>query len=268
MIDRTKEMIVLKGEIKTSTVQSCFYNQNTKKWDVTFTNGKVFPYAYNNVEKLYNPGKVDLNEYILQKDGHSLADVIDIYVFQGSRTYYHVLFEGKIERDYTDGEVRLIRSVFESKRSKDLWDYFQRISEINNLRNDNGDLILKKQFEKIGFIAGDNALNPYLNGKRPGKGKSWIPIFPFGCNTSQYQAVENAINNQLSVIQGPPGTGKTQTILNIIANLLVTGKTVQIVSNNNSAIENVKEKLESPKYNLGFIVAMLGKGKRYFCVKI
>ena len=66
------------------------------------------------------------------------------------------------------------------------------------------------------------------------------------------------MENQISVIQGPPGTGKTQTILNIIANILLEGKTVQIVSNNNSAIENVYEKLSSPKYNLGFIVAMLG----------
>lgn len=83
-------------------------------------------------------------------------------------------------------------------------------------------------------------------------------IFPFGGNASQFKAVENAMRNQISVIQGPPGTGKTQTILNIIANLLVDGKTVQIVSNNNSAIENVLEKLASPKYKMGFLVASLG----------
>ena len=39
------------------------------------------------------------------------------------------------------------------------------------------------------------------------------------------------------------------------------GKTVQIVSNNNSATENVYEKLSSPKYNLGFIAATLGSSK-------
>ena len=49
------------------------------------------------------------------------------------------------------------------------------------------------------------------------------------------------MENQISVIQGPPGTGKTQTILNIIANILIQGKTVQVVSNNNSATENVFE---------------------------
>lgn len=39
------------------------------------------------------------------------------------------------------------------------------------------------------------------------------------------------------------------------------GKTVQIVSNNNSATENVYEKLSSPKYNLGFIAATLGNSE-------
>ena len=63
----------------------------------------------------------------------------------------------------------------------------------------------------------------------------------------------------MSVIQGPPGTGKTQTILNILANLLVQNRTIEIVSNNNSATENVLEKLASPKYGLDFLVAPLGK---------
>lgn len=82
-------------------------------------------------------------------------------------------------------------------------------------------------------------------------------IFPFGCNSSQYIAVENAINNKISVIEGPPGTGKTQTILNIIANIIIRNMNCQVVSNNNTAIENIEEKLT--KYNLEFITALLGK---------
>ena len=74
-----------------------------------------------------------------------------------------------------------------------------------------------------------------------------MPIFPFGCNNSQYVAVKRAMENQISVIQGPPGTGKTQTILNIIANILIQGKTVQVVSNNNSATENVFENISYVK---------------------
>ena len=110
----------------------------------------------------------------------------------------------------------------------------------------------------------DVALAKYLNPsllQEKRIGREYIPIFPFGCNNSQYKAVKNAMENQISVIQGPPGTGKTQTILNIIANILMQGKTVQIVSNNNSATENVYEKSSSPKYNLGFVAATLGSSK-------
>lgn len=80
--------------------------------------------------------------------------------------------------------------------------------------------------------------------------------YPFGCNASQKRAVEAALTHQVSIIQGPPGTGKTQTILNIVANLLMQGKTVLVVSNNNSAVENVTEKLQ--REGLGFVVAPLG----------
>ena len=39
------------------------------------------------------------------------------------------------------------------------------------------------------------------------------------------------------------------------------GQTVQIVSNNNAAIDNVYEKLASPQYNLSFIAASLGNAE-------
>jgi len=260
MINPNREMNVLKGEIRTSAVQSCQYNQITKKWDVIFSSGKKFSYAYDNVEKLYNPSILDLSEYQLVEGGQVLRNIETAYVFSGRNRYYHLIYENGYYKDYSDKDIKLVKSAFETKKSKDVWQYFNRIAEISNLRDEFGEKILKRQYEKIGFITEDNALDPYLNQKKAKTRKGRIPIFPFGCNTSQYTAVENAINNQLSVIQGPSGTGKTQTILNIIANLLVAGQNVQVVSNNNSAIENVQEKLDSSKYNLGFIVAKLGKG--------
>lgn len=81
-------------------------------------------------------------------------------------------------------------------------------------------------------------------------------IFPFGLNESQLLAVERAFSSQISVIEGPPGTGKTQTILNIVANILIQNKTVAILSNNNSAVSNVYEKMD--KQQLGYVMARLG----------
>ena len=117
-----------------------------------------------------------------------------------------------------------------------------------------------KNYERLRFVNEESALSLYVD-PREHKVRHFAathPIFPFGCNNSQFKAVTNALENSLSIIQGPPGTGKTQTILNIIANLVIGRKTVLVVSNNNSAIQNVYEKLASPKCGMGFLIASLG----------
>ena len=259
-------MVIIKGEIKTSEIMSCGYNRNTQKWDVKFNNGKTYSYAYLNVEKLTDPEVLNPNMYRISREGREFFDVNAIYVFRsGSESYWHICFGDGSERDYRRNDLHIIESCLAQSQSSNVFEYIKQIAGLSNLKNEEtGEKLLSKKFAKISFVGSDVALAKYLNpsslqGKRTGR--EYIPIFPFGCNNSQYKAVKNAMENQISVIQGPPGTGKTQTILNIIANILMQGKTVQIVSNNNSATENVYEKLSSPKYNLGFIAATLGSSK-------
>lgn len=102
----------------------------------------------------------------------------------------------------------------------------------------------------------DTALHAYCTGQNGAQAPVGSLIYPFGVNESQLAAVEQAFSAQISVIEGPPGTGKTQTILNILANILLRGQTVAVLSNNNAAVENVYEKLE--KCNLDHLVAKLG----------
>ncbi|GAB6007663.1 AAA domain-containing protein [Dysgonomonas reticulitermitis] len=120
--------------------------------------------------------------------------------------------------------------------------------------------ILLKALEGIDVFESRSALSNYIDGTNPAISTSKETlIYPFGCNESQKLAVETTLRNSISIIEGPPGTGKTQTILNIIANLIVQNKTVAIVSNNNSAVFNVREKLE--KYGYGMVVASLGNNE-------
>ena len=132
------------------------------------------------------------------------------------------------ERDYRRNDLHIIESCLTQSQSSNVFEYIKQIAGLSNLKNEEtGEKLLSKRFDKISFVGSDVALAKYLNpsslqGKRTGR--EYIPIFPFGCNNSQYKAVKNAMENQISVIQGPPGTGKTQTILNIIANILMQGK--------------------------------------------
>jgi hypothetical protein len=124
---------------------------------------------------------------------------------------------------------------------------------------------LSRQIAKVS-VAEDSVLATWLN-RKPIRTSalSETPIYPFDVNTSQKEAIRKALGHNISIIQGQLGTGKTQSILNLVANLACRGKSVGIVSNNNSAIENVKHKLEKAGY--GFLMAHLGNNenkKRFF----
>ena len=259
-------MVIIKGEIKTSEIMSCVYNRNTKKWDVKFNTGKTYSYAYLNVEKLTEPDVLNPNMYRISRGGREFFNIKAIYVFKSTyESYWHIRFGDGSERDYRWSDLHIVESCLSEGQSANVFEYIKQIAGLSNIRNEKtGEKLLSKRFDKISFVGNDVALAKYLNPsllQEKKIGREYIPIFPFGCNNSQYKAVKNAMENQVSVIQGPPGTGKTQTILNIIANILMQGKMVQIVSNNNSATENVYEKLSSPKYNLGFVAAILGSSK-------
>ena len=66
---------------------------------------------------------------------------------------------------------------------------------------------------------------------------------------SQLRAVAAARDGANLVIHGPPGTGKSQTIVNIISNLLAHGKRVLFVSEKSVALDVVKDRLD--KEDLG-----------------
>lgn len=269
-----ENMIIIKGEIKTYEINYCRYNKLSQKVDVKFNNGKIYSYACSNVEWLQNPQVINPNMFQVTREGRTFFNIEAIYEFRSTTTvYWHICFGDGSERGYKRDDLHIVESCLSQKQSRNVFEYIKQIANLSNLKNEEtGEKILSKCFDKISFIGNDVALEKYLNPsllKTNSNGHEHIPIFPFGCNNSQYKAVKRAMENQISVIQGPPGTGKTQTILNIIANILIQGKTVQIVSNNNSATENVYKKLSSPKYNLGFIAATLGssQNKKEFIVQ-
>ena len=82
---------------------------------------------------------------------------------------------------------------------------------------------VQRQLEGLLPHAG-TALHAYCSGRSEARGAAGSLVYPFGVNESQLQAVEQAFASQISLIEGPPGTGKTQTILNIVANIVLRGK--------------------------------------------
>ena len=70
-------------------------------------------------------------------------------------------------------------------------------------------------------------------------------ILPLDADSSQKEVIASAIAGESFVIQGAPGTGKSQTIANIIANMLDRGKRVLFVSEKQAALDVVMKRLEA-----------------------
>ncbi len=69
-------------------------------------------------------------------------------------------------------------------------------------------------------------------------------FIPLLADSSQIAAVYAAEAGKDFVLIGPPGTGKSQTIANMISQLLATGKTVLFVSEKTAALEVVYRRLQ------------------------
>ena len=77
--------------------------------------------------------------------------------------------------------------------------------------------------------------------------KDLFTVLP--ADSSQLKAILLASSGNSFVLQGPPGTGKSQTITNIIAQLIANGKSILFVSAKMAALDVVYEKLKDVKLN-------------------
>ena len=242
----------------TEQVASISENKNGL-WTVRFLSSpRVFNYNHSRLLYLTHPEKIDLGEKGLYIKNKHITNVSELLRFTGGRhTFYRVTYSNGYYENLEGNEVYVTRTPID-KNGGSTWDYLRKLAAETGLMVEDEKNILSKQYDLVDSKRDNVPLAQYLGDKtelRIYREPKQI-FYPFGCNASQKAAVEAALTHQVSIIQGPPGTGKTQTILNIIANLLMGNKTVLVVSNNNSAVDNVAEKLSAE--GLGFIIAKLG----------
>lgn len=236
---------------------------NQGLWTVRFKSSpRVFNYNKGRLLYLSKPERIDIVDKGLYIQNKHITNVAELLRFtDGHHTFYRVTYTNGSVENLDGKEVYVTRTPID-KIGSSLWDYLRKLADETGLMADDKTNLLSKQYELVDVKRDNVPLAQFLGDKT--KLRTYrLPkqvYYAFGCNISQKKAVEAALTHQVSVIQGPPGTGKTQTILNIIANLLIAGKTVLVVSNNNSAVNNVAEKLEHE--GLGFIVAKLGSAQK------
>lgn len=200
----------------------------------------------------------EMEQVLLREHGSTVLTPISKATIYGER--YAAVYYSDRSRPYIRRMADISLVAPTTLHSQPVFQYF---ADVANRRHERaGSSVDSKMYENVSSqlrklpASADTALHAYCTGTISGVTPGLGLIYPFGLNESQLAAVERAFRAQISVIEGPPGTGKTQTILNIIANIVLRGQTVAVVSNNNSAVENVYEKLE--RYGLGYLIAKLG----------
>jgi very-short-patch-repair endonuclease len=128
------------------------------------------------------------------------------------------------------------------------------------------------QWTESGGLAGHPVLGALLGGTESGSSMfaeehdvdapdtvAKVPLLVLEADASQHSAVYDVMSGKNLVIEGPPGTGKSQTITNIIAAALATGKRVLFMADKQAALQVVKDRLDS--VGLGLFCLELHSGK-------
>jgi len=259
---RTEDICIVKDDEPSKTCFVYFkkaFNSDTRK-------SKLYQYSQDSVVILKNPVVLNPLEYRAFHLEELQQNVYAICHFEGDSdfNYWTIAFQdSRPDIVCKDDEIRIEKLTTTVTKSNDILRYLTQMSYLHHydIRFDNekkvllGDLyehlrrnnlapLLEAFLAPEGF---ENSTDTICN----------IPIYPFCSNSSQIKALNHALTKKISVIQGPPGTGKTETILNILMNLVICGKTAMVVAGSNSATDNILDKLKDE--GLDFLVARLGR---------
>ena len=238
------------------------------KIKVRYTNNKEYSYNKEDVEEYQFLEKLPVENYKFSRSGYgAYNNVISVEKYSYlEKNKIKVCFEHGKNVILNQENFKIEQSALFEKKANDVFEYLKKLANLNNIKSDDGSSLLGKNYERVTFVSQQSVLHRFLSAsstkvESESKSDDQSLIFPFGCNNSQLIATERALKNQISFIEGPPGTGKTQTILNILSNIIYRNQTALVVSNNNSAIANIKEKLSQPEIALDFLTATLGSKK-------
>ena len=231
-----------------TSMYSAYYYGNFTGYNIYFKGlgGKYF-YKKDNVKFLDKIGDINIEKQDVYVDG-AIVNAIKLHQFE--KGYYRVYF-GK--SSLFTRKIRL-----ESNKHKDILKYYYKLANYAGaIAEEKSPLFFLSQNYKRISPSNNSVLFDYLKGECNPINKERSIAVPFDFNQSQITAIETALKHKITIIEGPPGTGKTQTILNLIASIIYNGMNCAVVSNNNTAIDNIYEKLSEE--NLSFIAASLGR---------
>ncbi len=99
----------------------------------------------------------------------------------------------------------------------------------------------------LGGIAADSTAVPFADEFEVDQPEveSKVPLLVADADSSQFSALVDVADGRNIAVEGPPGTGKSQTIVNIIATAIASGKKVLFVAEKLAALDVVRSRLNA-----------------------
>lgn len=203
-MDIQKYLIIIKGEDKTEEILN--YEKDGYYIHTNYKNTKnVYTYSKKDFEFYKDPIEIDMKKNKIYLNQGYIYNIVKVLKFD---KYYRIFLKNNSTIVIDENDIKIVQNDNKIAVSSNKFEYFKDISKIVSVKTEEGIGLLTKEYEKINFIEKDTALYQYITPlvrmETPTRNKLEQLIFPFGANKSQFEAVKNAMNNQISIIEGPP----------------------------------------------------------------
>lgn len=207
-MNNQKYLIIIKGEDKTEEILN--YERDGYYIRINYKNTQnAYKYTKKDFEFYKDPIEIDMKKNkIYLKQGY-VYNIVKVLKFD---KYYRIFLENNSTIVIGENDIKIVQNDNKMAVPSNKFEYFKEISKIVSVKTEEGIGLLTKEYEKINFIERDTALYKYITplarAEIPISNRLDKLIFPFGANKSQFAAVRNAMNNQISIIEGPPRNWK------------------------------------------------------------
>lgn len=259
MVINEKELLIVqynesKGIWEDCTKRVQWYDRQDNACRIKYVGSNTLYWkSYRDIRFFDNPKKIDLNNRLVYCNDEIVFGVKELLIFG---VYAKLFYKSGYSKVVNKNSIQIVRDLTNDTYIARFIAYLKEIAVL--MPTDDEYNFLLNQLEKITVLE-NSVLGKFLHGKLTRNSFKDVLLFPFATNAAQRIAVQRAMEEDLSIIQGPPGTGKTETIRNIVANYIARGGSVAVVSGNNEATRNVKDKFESTGF--GYLNAFLGNAK-------
>ncbi|WP_417523462.1 DUF4011 domain-containing protein [Marinovum sp.] len=138
-----------------------------------------------------------------------------------------------------------------------------RIAMYRDLDPDNGHVVESPLIEEmLSSVGGDGATYAEVYDTDDPDVERQVPRLVMDADASQFSSLVDVANGTNVAIEGPPGSGKSQTIVNLIASAMADGKKVLFVAEKLTALDVVRNRLDSAGLGEFILPLQAGRGSR------